>query len=239
MAKTLLEGVNAVLKKARVLDAQGELASLTDSSRQMFIDTAIQSLNEIVDELYTGPGVSRPKQMKERTLTLVANVTEYALPSAMDRLRTEFNLIDESNNHTIYLLEEGGYWNIIVGDSEQDDTGLPSTAAISPVNGRLRMDRKPTSAEDGRAYKYRYDADTELESASDTFPFSNVVFRAMVPAATEKWKAHNERDFSQGEYNSSVARAKRMLRQVPERNTYRPRRGGGNISDPMNDSTVS
>lgn len=239
MAKNLLQGVNAVLKKARVLDAQGELSSITDSSRQMFIDTAIQSINEIVDDLYSGPGLSKPKQTKERSITLVSGTIEYPLPSNMDRLRTEFNLIDQTNNHIIYLLEEGGYWDIISGDIEQDDTGLPSRAAISPVNGRLRMDRTPTSSEDGRSYKYRYDADLELETATDTFPFSNVVFRAMVPAAAELWKLNNERDFSQGIFNASMARAKRLLRQVPERYSYRPRRGGGNITDPMNDSTLS
>lgn len=240
MARTLLEGVNAVLKKARVLDAQGELSSLTDSARQMFIDTAIQALNEVVDDLYTGPGLSKPKQTKARTLTLVSGVNEYSLPSTLDRLRTEFNLIDETNNHVIYLLEEGGYWHMISGDLQQDDTGLPHQAAISPVNGRLRMDRTPTASEDGRQYRYRYDADLELETATDTFPFSNLVFRAMVPAAAELWKLHNEQDFAQGLFDASLARAKRALRMVPERNSYRPRRGGVNITDPLsNDTSLS
>jgi hypothetical protein len=238
MAKSLLNGVNAVLKKARVLDAQGELSSITDSARQMFIDTAIQALNESVDELYSAPGFSKPKQTKTRTLTLVNGTQEYPLPSTMDRLRTEYNLIDETNNHVIFLLEEGGYHDIIIGDIEADDTGLPSHAAISPINGRLRMDRTPTSSEDGRTYTYRYDTDLELETATDTFPFSNVVFRALVPAAAELWKLHNEQDFSNGLYRASMARAKRLLRQVPETYSYRARRGGGNITDPMHDDSA-
>ena len=236
MAKTLLDGVNEVLKKARVLDAQGELSTLTDSARQMFIDTAIQSINEVLDDLYIGAGASKPNQMREATLTLVTNQQHYVLPSSMIRLRTDFDLIDETNSHIIYLLEDNGYNRIIRGDLEQDDTGQPSFAAQSPIDGRLVMDRKPNSVAAGRIYKYRYDRDLELSVATDSFPFNSATFRALVPAATEMWKLHNEREFSQGLFDASVARAKALLRKVPIRTSYRARRGGANITDPMNDS---
>jgi hypothetical protein len=239
MPKTLRQGVNEVLKKARVLDAQGELSTIVDSARQMFIDTAIQSLNEVTDDLYSGPGLSKPRQLKEDTITLAASTQSYPLHSSLVRLRTEYDLIDETNSHVIVLLEENGYWQIIRGDLEQDDTGQPSFAAQSPIDNRLVMDRTPTGTAIGRVYKYRYDRDLEFDEGCDEFPFSNMVFRAVVPAAAELWKLHNQKDFSQGLFNASLARAKNLLRRTPTRTSYRAPRGSDNVTDPMNDATVS
>lgn len=233
MSKTLLNGVNEVLKKARALDSQGELSTLTDSARQMFIDTAIQVINEVTDQLYTLADLSLPKQLKEATITLVTNQQAYALKSDLILLRTEYHLIDEANSQTITILGEDGYWRIIQGDLQQDDTGLPHWACIRPTDGRLFFDRKPDAVSNGNVYKYRYDRDIEFDEACDVFPFSDMVFRAVVPAAAELYSFYQQKEFNEPIFNASMGRAAALLRRIPKRTTWAPQRGGSNITDPM------
>ena len=233
MAKTLLNGVNEVLKKARALDSQGNLSTLTDSARQMFIDTAIQVINEVTDELYTLADLSKPKQLKEATITLVTNQQAYALNSDLILLRREYHLIDEANSQTITILGEDGYWRIIRGDLQQDDTGLPHWACIRPTDGRLFFDRKPDAAANGNVYKYRYDRDLEFDEACDVFPFSDMVFRAVVPAAAELYSFYQQQAFNETIFKASLGRAAGLLRRIPKRTTWAPQRGGSNITDPM------
>ena len=235
MAKTLLNFVNEVLKKTDVLDSDvGLLTSLSDSARQTLIDLAVQSINEVIDEAYDVQGLSKPKQMRESSITLVAPNKDYALHSSLVTLRNEYHLIDQTNNHVIYILEDG-YYRIVQGDLQQDDTGLPSYCAISPINGRLVFDRTPTSAEAGRVYKYRYDTDLELEVATDDVPFSNEVFRALVECAAERFKFHKHLEFSETAYNKGLARARRFIRKLPARASYGKMESSFNITDPFND----
>lgn len=237
MAKDLLAGVNEVLKKTDVLDSDaGLLTSLTDSGKQVFIDTAVQVINEALDELYSTAQISKPKQLREATITLLDGTKTYALHSSLVLLRREYHLIDQSNNHIIYILGEDGYWQTVVGDIDQDDTGLPSFCAISPINERLVFDRTPTSVEAGRVYKYRYDRDLELVEAKDNFPFKNIVFRALMPAAAELWRRERQQEFSTKMFNRSMSRAARYLRQTPPRTSYAPRQAQPNKTDPFHAS---
>jgi len=72
--KDLLNGVNEVLKKTDILDSDsGLLTSLTDSGKQVFIDTAVQVINETLDELYSTAQITKPNQLREATITLVAD----------------------------------------------------------------------------------------------------------------------------------------------------------------------
>jgi hypothetical protein len=234
VSKDLLAGVNEVLKKTDVLDSDaGLLTSLTDSGKQVFIDTAVQVINEALDRLYATAQISKPKQLREATITLVDGAKDYALHSSLVLLRTEYHLIDQSNTHIIYILGEDGYWQTIVGDLEQDDTGLPSFCAISPITERLVFERTPTSVEAGRVYKYRYDRDLELVDAGDNFPFKNIVFRALMPAATELWRREHQQEFSQKMFDRSMSRAARYLRQTPPRTSYAPRQSAPNQTDPF------
>lgn len=234
MAKTLLDGVNEVLKKTAYLDSDsGLLQSLTDSSRQIYVDSAIQVLNECVDELYSVAGKAKPLALAEATITLATGDRDYALAQDLITLRREFHLIDETNNHLIGILPDDGYWQLVRVDIEQNDTGLPHAAAIRPTDGQLFMDRAPTANENGRVYKYRYDKDLELTLAADEFPFSNAVFRAIIPAAAELWKFYNHHEFTQGIFDASIARAARLLAQIPARDSWMPRVAGRNITDPL------
>ena len=167
---TLLDGVNAVLKKVDVLDDSGLLTSLTDSARQSYVDAAVQSLNEAIDHLYALSEIPKPTSLGEEWITLVEGDRSYGLDDTLITLRREYHLIDETNNHVISILGEDGYRQIVFGDIEQNDTGLPSCAAVSPVDGELIMDRIPTANETGKRYKYRFEKDLELTTATDEFP---------------------------------------------------------------------
>jgi len=224
MAKTLLNGVNEVLKKVDIIEGDtGLLTSLTDSARQGFIDTAVQSLNEIVDELYSATDKPKPQQLAEDTITLATDDQDYALATDLVTLLPKFGLINTANNHIINILDdEDAYRQLIVADLDQDDTGLPDSAAIRPTDGQLYMNRKPTSAENGRVYNYRYNKELELVVLTDTFPFANTVFRAVVPAAAELWRRHRRKEFDQGIFDASMGRAARLVTGVPARDSWRP-----------------
>jgi len=234
MAKTLLNGVNEVLKKVDILDEDsGLLESLSDSARQTFIDLAVQVINEVLDELYTVTKRSKPKQLKESTITLVADQQAYPLHTALVRLRREFDLIDESNNHTITILDEDGYHQIIIGDLEQDDTGLPNWAAIRPTDAQLFLDRKPTANDAGKEYKYRFDKDMELTDFDDPFPFTDPVFRGVVVAAAELWKGYRHQEFSEPLFKNAIGRSARLLSKITNRTSWKPDKGASNNTDPM------
>ena len=234
MAKSLLDGVNEVLIKVDILEGDtGRLTTLTDAARQVFIDTAIQALNEVQDQLYSALVRPKPQQLAEATITLVTDDQDYALATDLVTLLPDFGLIDTTNNHVISILDDDdAYRQLIVGDLDQDDTGLPSVAAIRPTDGQLWMDRKPTSAENGRVYNYRYNKELELVLAADTFPFSNAVFRAVVPAAAEVWFRLRHRDFDQQMFSLSMGRAARLINLTPMRDSWRPGQSH-NATDPL------
>lgn len=234
MAKNLLNGCNEVLKKAENIDSDGELSSLTDSARQVWIDNAVQSLNEVVDELYELPQFpARPSQVTEATIVLATGDQNYALASDLQRILPKFALIDETNNHVIVIDDRPeAYRDLIIRDLEQNDTGTPSVAAIRPTDGQLWLDRAPTAAYNGNTYKYRYEKDLSLSVAADTFPFSDSVFRAVVEAATQKYMKLNHRDYDERTYKSALARAASRLSQFPRRRSW-DQPAGVNLTDPF------
>jgi hypothetical protein len=221
MAKTLLNGINEVLKRTKFISGDaGAFTSLTDSSRQRPIDIAVQAWNEAVDELYSVGDIALPNEQAESTITLVDGTRAYTLATDLVQLRWPF--IDRTNNQ--YITEyTGGYNKFLVLDPEQDDTGLPHWGAIRPTDGKLFLDRAPTSVEAGRVYYYQYDKDTVLDEASDTFPFSDAVFRAMVPAVAQIWRRDMNNDFDAGLYRVNLGRAARFLTQQQVHSSWSPR----------------
>lgn len=219
MSKTLLNGINEVLKKAQIVTETQLLTSLTNSGKQVFIDQAKQAWNEAIDELYTVAGVIRPSQMAESSITLVSGTREYTLKDNLIRLH--YPLLDETNGQ--YVNEyPGGYeamrkWQSI----PQNYTGLPLNACIRPDNGRLYFDAIPQAAVAGRVYKYIYDKDTVLTLAEENMPFNDVVFRAMVPVVFELYRAiqHNREDEEKKKVN--YGRAASLLNRTPQRESWR------------------
>jgi hypothetical protein len=235
MAKTLLDGVNEVLRKKSLIAGDASvLTSLTDSARQSWIDIAVQSINEGIDELFSITRRSLPKQMVEATITLVNGTKAYALPSGLVRLH--WPLIDRTNRRFIQEYATG-YEGMLLVDLGQTFTGLPLYAAIRASDNYLVLDRTPTTAENGNVYNYQYDKDTVLSSASDTMPFNDAVFRAMVEVWAQLWeRVKRTQNYDEMIFKSSMGRAARLLTQSQPRETWNPREGVAyylNSTDPM------
>ena len=180
MSKTLLDGVNEVLKRMHVIDSFniGLLTSLTQSAQQYEIDLTIQIINEGIDEL-ARTNKQLPLTMAEGTLSLVTAQREYTL--ATDFITMTFPMVDRIN--TQYIWEwEGNYNELLMWDPQQVFTGLPEYGMISPETGKFRLDRAPDSTLNGRNYFYEYKRNLVLVNATDPIPFNDAAFRAMVPA---------------------------------------------------------
>lgn len=221
MAKTLLNAVNEVGKRAAwIAGDAGLLTSLTDSGRQSFIDQTVQIVNEGISELYTASEVAQPNEQAESTVTLVTSTRAYSL--ATDLVQLRWPLRDKTNSQ--FMVEmPGGYDALLNLDIAQDDTGLPYYAAIRPTDGKLHLDRAPTSVENGRIYTYQYDKSLLMALAADTVPFKDDVFYAMVPVWTQLLKRDTRGDFDQPIFKASIGRASRLLTLKEPRTSYSPR----------------
>lgn len=221
MAKTLLNSINEIFRRTGLVAGDaGLLTTLTDAARQVSIDQAVQVVNEGIDELYTTSSVAHPNEQAESTITLVAGTLAYTL--AADLIQLRWPLRDKTNSQWITEYP-GGYDAMLTGDIEQDDTGLPHYAAIRATDGKLHLDRTPTSIEAGRVYTYQYDKTLELDAAADTVPFNDAVFRAMVPAWVQLFKRERRNEFDEPLYRQSIGRASRLLTQKQMRTSYSPR----------------
>ncbi len=222
MSKTLLDCVNEVLKKKSIIAGDSALlTSLTDSARQVSIDLAIQCVNEGIDEIYSISRTPMPTQFKESTITLLTSTRAYTLPT--DLVRIHWPLVDETNTQFIWHYP-GGYEGLLLLDPQQDDTGLPRYGVISPTDGKLFVDRAPTSVENGKVYQLRYDKDPGLSGATDNVPFNNTVFRAMVPVWAQLWDRERRSEaFDAVVFKASLGRTCRLLTEELPRESYNPR----------------
>lgn len=222
MAKTLLNAVNDIFRRTAIIAGDaGVLVSLTDSARQVSIDQAVQVINESIDELYTVSNITFASQQVESSITLLDGVRAYTLASGLLRLR--WPLIDKTNAQVITQYP-GEYNDVLLADLEQDNTGLPHWGVIRPTDGKLFLDRAPTSVEAGRVYTYQYEKDLVMSVAADTVPFNDAIYRAMVPAWVQLFKRERRNEFDAALYKLSVGRAARLLAQVPARDHWSPRR---------------
>lgn len=215
MSKTLLNGINDLLDRVGILDANGELGSLTNQGKQLFIDRGIQIWNETVDQICNMMGEPHLGETGSSTITLVTSTREYDLPSDLVQIR--WPLIDQTNGHYIWEYP-GGYQQMRLDQQIPADwLGLPYGAALNPTTGKLRMDRAPTSTENGLAYDMLYDKDLVMDAASDTFPFSDATYRAVLPVVAESWEARTRNDFDKDEYRKQLSRALAMANKVNRR----------------------
>lgn len=219
MAITLLQAVNKGLKRVNLIST--DLASLTDSSIQGDIDVMVQAWNETLDELLTTD--SFPQETKEGSITLVAGTRAYAFASDFTSLAEDERgapvFIDETNGMTLTLYP-GGFDGMRRDQLQPADyTGLPTRYCID-LDGNVRLDTAPTSAEAGRVYKYIYNKRVNLASAADTFPILDDVVDNLVPAVTQVWSRERKKQFDAGAYQGGLSRAARMVRREPVRRRY-------------------
>lgn len=230
MAKTLLNAVNETLKRVKVITSNGELTTLTNTGKQPYIDIAIQVINETIDQLFRDIKEPRPNILTEATITLATDDRDYDL--ATDLTLLHYPLLDRTNGQ--YITEyPGGYMALSQDQSQPANyTGLPMMAAIRPTDGQLYLDRIPTSNENGNIYTYQYSKDTELSILTDEVPFTDVIFRALIPAFSEKWKLENKKEFNGGVFKRAIGTAAGYLRKTPQNSSWTPQGVGSNETDP-------
>lgn len=220
---TLLDGVNEVLKRVSVI--QGDttaLSSLTSSGIQPYVDLAVQVWNEGIEELYSQIDKPMPKELASSTITLVADDRDYTLATDLVQLHWPFH--DQTNGNYIYEYA-GGYLGLLHAQPIPSDyTGIPVFGAIRPSDGEIYLDALPTADEAGDIYTYEYDKDVSLSAATDTFPFSDPTYRAMVPAVVQLWRASRENQFDSALHKRSMGRAARYLSQQQQRESWGPYR---------------
>jgi hypothetical protein len=185
-----------------------------------------------MDEIYDLTDLPMPKQMGESTITLVTSDRDYSLPS--DLTEIQWPLQDETNGQFIYEWEQG-YQSLLNSQINPDNfTGLPMYGVISPVDGTLFLDRLPTSVENGRIYKLKYRKDTLIDNQSDTFPFSDTVYRAVRRVVIGLYKADRKKTVDSKLLNISMGRAASLLSQSAKSSTYSPfNRPLVSLTDPM------
>ena len=218
MSKTLLNGVNDMLTRVGIVDANGTLSSLTNAGKQLFIDLSVQVWNETVDEVCNMMGIPHIAETGSSTITLVTSTREYALPSNLVQIR--WPLIDQTNGR--YIDEyPGGYQQMRVDQQIPADwTGMPYYATINPTTGYLRMETAPESTENGNAYDLFYDKDLVMDTYDDTFPFSDATYRALLPVVTEGWERRKRNDFDIEEYRKQLSRALAFANKVNRRSHW-------------------
>lgn len=213
MAKSLLDCVNEVLiRLKRIQGSQNALTTLTDSARQIWIDVTVQVVNEGIDTLYDASAIAKPKELAETDITLVLNEREYTLPTDMVQLR--WPGLNEADGEFVY--EYPGGYEQLRKDQPRPDTGYEGTplyGVINPTNGKLRFDHRPTANDVGDVIKFQYDKDLVLTAASDTVPFTDATFRAMVPAWMQLVQRDMKRDFDGEIYDRQIGQAARFVNQ--------------------------
>ena len=222
MSHTLLDGINEVLKRVNVIDTAniGLLTSLTNSGIQHNIDISLQVINEGIDELYSANVESLPNEQAESTITLSNGIREYSLAS--DLITMIFPMVDRAN--TQYIWEYGeGYNALLLLDPQQAYVGLPIWGVISPINGKLRLDRACDTSNAGHVYYYEYKKNLALAIETDAMPFNDEVFRAMVPAWVQLYKREMRNEFDQALWAQNIGRASRALIELNPRKHYHPR----------------
>lgn len=206
MAKTLLDAVNDLLTNTRhISGTDGKLTSLTDAPRQVWIDGAVISIRDTVQEAYGHSREPLPKVMRTADIVLEADRRTYPLENEVIKL--VWPLRDETNGEVI-LEHPRGYFGILEEQLEPAQfTGLPYQAALEPYRREIYMDRIPTATYAGRIYKARYQTRLTFGASGDVFPFNDDAVDAMVQSATERFRRRFQNAFDEGNYAEGMARA--------------------------------
>ena len=245
MAIVFLQAVNATLKRVRVIQGDaGELATstvtttatgavatdaFTDSGRQTQIDLVIQVWQEAMHELYSLALL--PDEAATATMTLVDGQREYSMESDFERFAGESReerVFRGATTNLILTEYPGGYARMLRDQPNATDfVGDPNHYAISPVDGtKVRLDREPTSDQDGDVYHVLYEKRLSLTAtmATETLPFSDTVADALVPVVAEGWTRIMKKEFDSGLFRTSIARAAQTVTRTQPRVRYGTRR---------------
>lgn len=212
MAKTLLDGVNDVMKRAGWIAGDNQnLTSLTESARQHIIDVTVQVWNEAIDTLYDQSQMPKSLELGTTNITLVSTQRDYVLPADMVQLRWP----GQEETKGFYIFEfPGDYLDLLHNQPiPADFKGQPNFGVINPEDGKLFFDFIPQAGDAGLVFTFKYDKDLVLTLATDPMPFSDAVFRAMVPAVSQLLRRDLKNDFDAGIFADQIGQAARFLNQ--------------------------
>lgn len=219
----LLQGVNRVLKRARIIQGESaELSALTSTQFQTEVDSIIDSWNEVIRYVYEHDNIDHalPHDTAEGTITLVTGTREYSLASGFEKMSSNV-LVDQTNGYQVFPYP-GGFKQMFADQNIPSNyEGRPNHWCINPTNGDLRFDRTPTSDENGDVYTYLYETRLVYDEATDNFPFSDTVAEELVPAVVQHWRM----DAKPGEYNLAlfqvaISQAVSKLSQAERRTSW-------------------
>lgn len=218
MAYTFLQAVNETLKLVGVIHGDaGELTSFVDTARQQNIDIARRKWNEQIQELFNLELFSRGTS--EGQFVIVTDQREYDTESDFEQVAA--NVIRNEDKAWFLVPYKGGYvqmWDDQIDPS--DFEGQPLAWAINTTSDKIRLDRTPTSTENGDVYKYLYIRRLFMENTGDLFPFSDTVVDALVQSTAEMWRRARSKDFDAGLMGASFNRAVSYLTQARPKTDY-------------------
>ena len=246
MPMLFMECVNGSLKRAGIVAGDSaELGTGTSTATafqytasgvfsarsdiQHSVDLMLQMWQEVTSEIYSMNLV--PNLLATATITLVTNTREYALPSDFERVAGETyeSRVMRSATQAVTLGEyPGGYLKMLADQPVATDwTGQPNAWAISPRDEALRIDRSPTSDENGTVYNLAYERRVELTStmATATMPYSDTVCRSLIPVVAELYNSAKKDKFDAGVFRSSLVRAFNFANKGQDRTRWGVRRG--------------
>ena len=238
MAKTYLVAVNDTLRRVGVIAGDAsELTTFTDTQRQREVDIVLQVWNEIVHELYDLGSLQG--EVADGSITLVTDTDNYAVPTDFEQMAGDTyktRVMVKSDGGRLFEYP-GGYRQMFIDQPDRADfTEASSYWAFNLTNNTFRLDKRPTSAENGDVFNFVFDKRINLSTISDTMPFSDTVTEALQSVVAEIFRIdmHGEtRDPI-----SSIAgfkRAASLITQKKRRRRYGQKtlRPGFWLADPL------
>ena len=223
MSTTLLTAVNDVLKRVGEI-SQGSpvLTSLTDSARQSNIDIVVQLWQTIIEQLQGWADL--PGDVGSGSITLATGTREYATESDFQAFvgddRGVAWLVCASPVYRIppYV---GGYKQMFADQPDPSIyTGQPGSWAYNPVTSKIRLDRAPTSTENGQVLGYLYDKTVTLSAYTDTFPIPDAAVKVLVTTVAEAYRLEKRNRLNGNWWKVGIAEAARISSQRAKDSSY-------------------
>ena len=227
VALTVLQTVNLVLREKSILGT--DLSALTSNAQQEDVDAAIAAINETYDELASL--CELPAELAEGTITLVTNDRDYTTPSdfkafANDGAPDGPRLICETDGSYLSWYP-GGYKRMRLDQLQPDnETGAPQFWVLDDTSAQIYLDKIPTAAVNGKVYRYLYEKHEAFStsSAASTFAYlTDPAIRMAVPAMAEVVDRKRRSRFDEKVWQSSIAKAAKVLSRLPKRTSYGPK----------------
>jgi hypothetical protein len=160
-----------------------------------------------------------PFDTAEGTITMVTDTREYAVAADFERM-AEDRMMQRTDG---YFLDPypGGYkamWRQQFIPTSY--TGRATYWAFNPTDETIRLDRIPTSEENGDVYTYLYEKTLYYSLAADVFPFSDTVARNLVPCVKQIWQRQTRDMFDANAFAVAMSQAVQMLANVETRSSY-------------------